>query len=265
MKNPFRGYIIFLSRDSGRHIVGYGPMSYIASLLTQGEGCNFDPKKNRHACHRMMQIIARYVVSNLMAVVRDKVAKEAEELFKSGKCAAAVVPLQRAIYLGHLPSRALMAHMMLEGREGVAQDCIRAFKLAKEGAHLGCHHCQGVMANCYRLHRGIQIDTAQSFELARKSSGKGSRYGQWVLALFYWIGIVGVAEDRAQAVALYRLAAAQGLDDACFSLGFVYELGDGVAQDFAEALRWYQLAATQGHPVALYNYRSLSRRLSRRS
>ncbi len=62
-----------------------------------------------------------------------------------------------------------------------------------------------------------------------------------------------MARDDAQAVALYRLAAAQNLDDAQYSLGYMYYDGIGVAQDDAEALRLYQLAAAQGHPVALFN------------
>ena len=90
-------------------------------------------------------------------------------------------------------------------------------------------------------------------ELARESSGKGSRYGQCALGFLYWYGVGGVAQDYAQAVALYRLAAAQNLDGAQYMLGYMYSYRFGVAQDLAEALRLYQLAAAQGHPSALFN------------
>jgi hypothetical protein len=53
-------------------------------------------------------------------------------------------------------------------------------------------------------------------------------------------------------VALYRLAAAQNLDDAQLSLGGMYYNGWCVAKDQAEGLRLYQLAAAQGHPDALF-------------
>ena len=69
----------------------------------------------------------------------------------------------------------------------------------------------------------------------------------------YLNGEGGVAQDYAQAVALYRLAAAQKFDEAQFNLGDMYYWGLGVAHDDAEALRLYQLAAAQGHPVALFN------------
>ena len=183
---------------------------------------------------------------SLAAAVGNKVGKEAEELCASGQCAAAAVALKLAVDLGHLPSRALKAWLMLEGREGVAQDWDAAFELVEEGARLGCHHCQGVMAECYFDGYGCEEDEARSLELARESSGKGSRYGQCMLGVLYRLGGGGVAQDYAQAVALYRLAAAQNFDEAQCTLGFMYEEGLGVAEDHAEALRLYQLAAAQG-------------------
>ena len=189
---------------------------------------------------------------SLAAAVGNKVGKEAEELCASGQCAAAAVALKLAVDLGHLPSRALKAWMLLFGREGVAKDYNWAFELVEEGARLGCHHCQGVMAVCYRYGDGCVKDKARSLVLARESSGKGSRYGQHVLGEFYLNGIPGVAVDYAQALALYRLAAAQNFDKAQCSLGDMYSLVICVAQDHAEALRWYQLAAAQGHPEAMY-------------
>jgi TPR repeat protein len=218
--------------------------------LDMDVGLGFEKQSNSHACCRMTRSIVRCVASKLMTVVR---AKEAEELCALGKCAAAQVPLQLAIYLGHLPSRALKAWMLLNGREGVAQDCKGAFELVEEGARLGCHHCQGVMACCYRDGYGIRRDFARSLELARESSGRGSRYGQWALGVFYLHGGAGVAHDINQALALFRLAAAQNLDEAQCELGCMYDEGDGVAQDYAEALRWYQLAAAQGHSIAMFN------------
>jgi TPR repeat protein len=60
----------------------------------------------------------------------------------------------------------------------------------------------------------------------------------------------GVAQDKAEAVRLYRLAAAQGDADAQFNLGLMFAYGEGVAQDKAEAVRLYRLAAAQGDAKA---------------
>ena len=89
--------------------------------------------------------------------------------------------------------------------------------------------------------------------MARESSGRGSKYGQYTLGELNYYGEGGFAEDYAQAVAFYLLAAAQGLDGAQGTLGHMYANGFGVAQDHTEALRWYQLAAAQGDPIGLYN------------
>jgi TPR repeat protein len=202
--------------------------------------------KNRSVKNFKLEITQR-IVSKLLRLVRDKAAKEAEELCALGQCVAAQVPLQLAIDLGHLPSRALMAWLKLEGREGVVNNEDAAFELAEVGARLGCHHCQGVMAEYLSW-----FNSPQWLEYAQKSSEKSSRYGQLALGELYFSGRLGVEQDYDKAVALFRLAAAQGLDMAQWRLGYMYFMGYGVAQDYTEALQLYQLAAVQGYPTALF-------------
>jgi len=252
---PFAGapvYGMSLTHAERLRAVGCGFKGRIVRLLSLCVGRHFEPQRNWRACHQMMQSTVRRVASKLMAAVRDEAAKEAEELCASGQCAAALVPLQRAIDLGDSNSRALKAWLLIEGRECVAMDVEKGFELAEEGARLGCHHCQGVVADCYFWGHGCEVDYARSLELARESSGRGSRYGQVTLGRLHYLGVGGLAYDIAQAAAFFRLAAAQGLDDAQFQLGYMCYRYEGVAEDYAEALRLFQLAAAQGHPEALY-------------
>jgi len=253
---PFAGapvYDMSLTHAERVRAVGCGFKGKLVRLLSLGVGRHFEPQRNWGACRKMMHSIVRRVAAGLAAAVRDKVAKEAEELCVSGQCAAAVVPLQRAIAFGDFTSRALMAWLLIDGREGVAEDQERGFELAEEGARLGCHHCQGVMAYCLWGSCGCEADAARSLEFARESSGRGSRYGQCALGTLHYEGETGLAEDYALAAAFFGLAAAQGLDKAQSELGDMYYSGEGVAQDYAEALRWWQLAAAQGDPDALYS------------
>jgi TPR repeat protein len=83
---------------------------------------------------------------------------------------------------------------------------------------------------------GVAVDVKRSFELATAGAALGCMFvrGQ------------GVAQDYAEAVRLYRLAAAQGHAVAQMNFGGMFENGRGVAQDRAEAIRWYRLAAAQG-------------------
>jgi hypothetical protein len=55
----------------------------------------------------------------------------------------------------------------------------------------------------------------------------------------------GVAQDYAEAVRLYRLAAEQGYARAQIDLGLMYGIGEGVTQDHDEEVRWLGLAAEQ--------------------
>ena len=217
---------------------------------------HFEPQRNWGACHKLMHLtvarVAAKLIHSLAAAVGNKVGKEAEELCASGQRAAAAVALKLAVDLGHLPSRALKACMLFGGsQDTITEDNNAAFELVEEGARLGCHHCQGVMATCYTWGMGCDGDEERSLELARESSSKGSRYGQAELAFLYKEGLGGVAQDYVQAVALYRLSVAQNFAEAQLSLGIMYYFGYGVAQDYAEALRLYQLAAAQGDYVAI--------------
>ena len=245
-------YAMSLTHVERLRAMGYGLKGKLVQLLSQGTGRYSEPKNNWKACNKMMACIIRRVVYKHVESMRDKAAKEAKELCESGKCAAALPLLQKTIDFGHLPSRALLAQMLLDGREGVAKDHYAAFKLVEEGTRLGCHHCQGVMAECYRIGRGCLRDDALSLKLAHESSDKGSRYGQYTLGVFYRRGGAGVAQDYAQALTLFRFAAAQNFDWAQCSLGYMYANGHGVAQHGPISLQLFKLAAAQGNPQALF-------------
>ena len=66
-----------------------------------------------------------------------------------------------------------------------------------------------------------------------------------------------MAQDAAEAVRWYRLAADQGDVGAQYTLGLIYANGRGVAQDDTEAVRWYSLAADQGDAYAQVNLGSM--------
>ena len=250
---PFAGapvHDMSLTRAERLRAVGCGFKGKLVQLLALSVGDIFEPQRNRGACRKLMQSTVRWVASQLLAAAlaaaRAKAAKEAEKLCASGQFATAEAPLQRAIYLGDLPSRALKAWLLIEGREGAARDEKRGFELAECGVRLGCHHCQGVMACCFYSGLGCEMNEDRSLELARTSSESGSKYGQFAL------GDLHFYTDEVAAFACYRLAAVQGLDAAQAKLGEMYYLGFGVVEDNVESQRWYQLAAAQGVPVALY-------------
>ena len=212
------------------------------------------------------EVVGRDIAALLkqIAVLEAQVKHlEAERFLSFGQFAAAVVPLQRAIVLGHTPSRALLAWLFLHAREGIAINRHAALELVEEGARLACHHCQGVLAYCLwtepppRVGEMTHPSSVRSIinveeephprvrQMAFASSIRGSAYGQYVLGI--------LEEDENAALVFFRLAAEQHLDAAQFALGkTVYEGGHCLPSQHAEALRWFQLAAAQGHPDALF-------------
>ena len=90
---------------------------------------------------------------------------------------------------------------------------------------------------------------AEAVRLYRLAAAQGHARAQSNLGVMFEDGR-GVAKDDAEAVRLYRFAAAQGNAVAQYNLGTMFERGQGVAQDDAEAVRLYRLAAAQGHASA---------------
>ena len=62
--------------------------------------------------------------------------------------------------------------------------------------------------------------------------------------------VVATASSMAEAAKWYRAAAEQGLAEAQYCLGLLYEYGMGVEQSSAEAAKWYRKAAEQGLELA---------------
>ncbi len=61
------------------------------------------------------------------------------------------------------------------------------------------------------------------------------------------------AQNYEAAFDAWQPLAEQGVADAQYGIGFMYESGWGVEEDFSEAFRWYQLAAQQGHVRSQFN------------
>jgi hypothetical protein len=179
--------------------------------------------------------------------------EEGQRLYGEQRYIDAAERWGRAALLLHAPSHAHLSDMLIWGRPGVAKDLKRGFELASTGAFLGCAHSKGALGICYALGYGVAKDAARGLALGRESEAAGSCFGQFVVGLCYNNGYGGVAQDYAEAVRLYSLAAAQGHAVAQNNLGWMFNIGQGVAQDYAEAVRLYRLAAAQGNAIAQTN------------
>jgi hypothetical protein len=183
----------------------------------------------------------------------EGVFEEGQRLYGEQRFSEAAERWGQAALLLHGPSHAHLSDMLMNGRAGMAKDEKRAFAVAAAGAALGCAHSKGALGRCYVWGHGVASDEARGLALGRESEAAGSCFGQYVVGVCYDFGCGGVAQDHAEAVRLYRLAAAQGHADAQFNLGYMFYYGRGVAQDYAEAVRLYSLAAAKGDAGAQFN------------
>ncbi|MCX6594785.1 MAG: tetratricopeptide repeat protein [Acidobacteria bacterium] len=90
---------------------------------------------------------------------------------------------------------------------------------------------------------------AQGLQETRKAAERGDAKAQFSLGVMYDSG-QGVPQDYAEALRWFRKAADQGHTSAQFNLGVMYANGQGVPENAAEGVRWYRKAADQGDALA---------------
>src|SRR3989337_314459 len=95
-------------------------------------------------------------------------------------------------------------------------------------------------------------DYETAYRLIKPLAEQGLPEAQFNLGLMYDKG-QGVPKDYAEAVKWYRKAAEQGFAEGQYNLGKIYYTGQGVLQDYAEAAKWYRKAAEQGNTSAQFN------------
>lgn len=97
-----------------------------------------------------------------------------------------------------------------------------------------------------------------AFEIWSEAAKKGDAKSQHVLGVFYQSGISGfIEQDCIKSFDLINNAAAQGYQEAEFSLGVAYHKGCGVEKDLASAIKWYEMSANKGDLVSQFNLGAL--------
>jgi TPR repeat protein len=95
---------------------------------------------------------------------------------------------------------------------------------------------------------GAVRDHAEAVRLYRIAAAKGHVSAQLGLGRIFKKANFFVKEDSVEAIRLFRLAAAQGNADAQYELAKVVYYGESVTQeDYAEAIQLYHIAAEQGN------------------
>jgi hypothetical protein len=96
----------------------------------------------------------------------------------------------------------------------------------------------------YETGKGVSEDNSKAASLYKTAIAQGDSFGQWRMGVMIDEGTA--QGSQAQAVALFRQAAAQKSAGATASLGVMYATGRGVERDYDAAMRYYQAAARMG-------------------
>ncbi len=124
-----------------------------------------------------------------------------------------------------------------------------------EPALIDYHLSAGERSRAYYL-RGFSFFSQGMYVSARKDYNRALEFlpdNPVVLSSLghlYFEGL-GIPQDRALAVELFRKAADAGYTPASMRLGFAYLTGSGAEQDTLEARRWLEQAATDGSTTAM--------------
>lgn len=240
-------------RRHGRVFTSLGFVLRLLYLLTWNPGLPLSIKR----VNFIQWNIAFRVFSNRLT---NSAVKDGEKQLALGRCADAVVSFTRAISLGHSPSIATLACILIEGREGVAQNIAEAIRLVESVYHL-CFDCEGMFAMCLRIRflnlpfsertgaMWLEIEK-QSSVMAIRSAGNGSKYGLCELA-YHTFKNDYTSQNVEKAHKLYLQAALKGLDIAQFHYGRLFYQTQNVPQDYRRALKYLHMAAAQGYIPAI--------------
>ena len=96
-----------------------------------------------------------------------------------------------------------------------------------------------------------------AFKYCKKSAEEGIKEAQFNLGVMYDNG-QGVKQDYFKAVEWYQKAAEQGYASAQYNLGVMYAFGQGVKQDYLKAKEYFGLACDNKYQAGCDMYRKLN-------
>lgn len=101
-----------------------------------------------------------------------------------------------------------------------------------------------------------QYNTGHRSEAVRmwqEHAEQGDTEAQFTLGVLYNRGDGGLPKDMIEAVHWYRKAAEQGHVIAQYNMGILCATGTGLAKDLGAAADWWRMAALQGHADSQFN------------
>ncbi len=183
----------------------------------------------------------------------------AADAYKKRDYPAALKALAPLVEQGNIEAVVMLGKMRLAGQGGI-KDEVAAAGLLQRGADGGNAEAMVLLGRQMAIGNGLPKDEKRAVELYLKAAQLGNADGQHWYGLSLYRGFADTPADKAASVEWFRKAAAQGQASAQYSLGNLYDNGEGVDKNPYEALSWFRKAAMQFEPGA---QRSLGIRYAR--
>lgn len=173
------------------------------------------------------------------------------KLYKEGRYEEALPHIHKAASEGRQEAQYQLCLMFKRGQGMKAPDAGEAYVWCKKSADQGYGPAEHEMASSLQTGWGVAKDPAAALEYYLKASKQGVPEAQYALGLLYEFGDGGVKQSYYQARTLYMWASGKGYSPATYRVGTLYEEGKGVRPSMAAALLWYRKAASMGNEDAL--------------
>ena len=151
----------------------------------------------------------------------------------------------KAAKQGHAAAQCMLGTIYHEGGL-VEKDDIEAIKWYRMSAAQGNAQAQYMLGCMYYNGCGVTQDSSIAATWYRKAAAQGDVNAQIAFSGIYLFSASDADdENKREAVLWLRKAAGKGHGGAQYLLGACYSCGEGVAQNEAEGIKWYRMAAKQ--------------------
>ena len=172
--------------------------------------------------------------------VSDKILYEkGQELEAAEKYAEALEMYKKAGEMGNADGLFRTGKFYHEGRTGVEVNYELARKYYERAVELNNGKAMNNLANMYIDSKGVTKNISKAIELYKKAADLGNVNAMYNLGNHYYNGDV-VQQDYIAAKNWYEKAANLNYIDACVKMGDIYYNGKVVDKNYQEAFKWYK-------------------------
>ena len=173
-------------------------------------------------------------------------------LYNIEKYESAIAPLLLAAQMGESEAATHLGDLYFYGY-GVDTDYEQSYYWFSKAAQSNNAYAQYSIAFMYIKGQFVEKDDTQVIKWMKLAAENGYTEAQKNMGEYYYYGSFGCRRDMKEAIKWYEMGAKSNEPTCVFTLGLIYEEGDGVQKNILKAADWYQKGAQAGIPSCLYN------------